>query len=334
MPAIIIKIRLLQFYRLIKGFGIFRIVFLLLLAAFVLFITFNLLAEPSHTILFIAVISVIVLSIHISRRDRNFLLMVHKRPYFIYLTEYFLIMLPFIVIALVVSNYKAAGLLSAPCFLVPLINFKADIQGGLSLLKILVNPFNARHNLAGSMRMPLKNPLAFEWISGLRSNFIILVPVYLVVLAFSFRAIVAPVGMLIITGIISGFYYYGETREFIEIFANGPSDFMVRKMTIAIKYLSYLLSPIAAVALIFQPATWYWIVGAWVVSCIFQVITIIFKYALFRENSDLNRNGLIVLFNIMCILLPFFWPVPIIMGSRYYLKAKQNLKPYFNDYNT
>ncbi len=334
MPGIIIKIRLLQFYRLIRGIGVFRMVFLLLIAGFVVFVACNLLTKPGYTPAIAAVMSVIILSIHISRRDRNFLLMVHRRPYFIYLTEYFLIMLPFMVIAFVVSNFKAAGLLLAPCFLVPFIHVKADFQAGLSLLKILVNPFNLQHNLAGSMRLPLKNPLAFEWISGLRSNFIVLIPVYLVVLAFSFRAIVAPVGMLIISGIISGFYYYGEPREFIEIFASGPSAFIARKMIVSIKYLSCLLSPIVLLSLVFQPGTWYWIIGAWVVSCIFQVVTIIFKYALFRENSDLSSNGLIVLFNIMCILLPFFWPVPIIMGSRYYLKAKQNLKPYFDDHNT
>lgn len=334
MPAIIIKIRLLQFYRLIRGIGIFRMVFLLFIAGFVVFVAFNLLTERGYTLIFAAVMSVIIVSIHISRNDRNFIRMFYNRPYYIYLTEYFLIMLPFVVIALVVKNYRTAGLLLTPCFLIPFINFKADIQAGFSLLKILVNPFKTQHDFAGLMRLPLRNPLAFEWISGLRSNFIILIPVYLVVLTFSFRAIVAPVGMLIISGIISGFYYYGEPREFIEIFASGPSDFMIRKMAISIKYLSYLLSPIMVLALIFQPGTWYLIVGAWVVSCFFQVVTIIFKYALFRENRDLNSNGLLVLFNIMCILLPFFWPVPIIMGSRYYLKAKQNLKPYFDDHNT
>ncbi|NJM14177.1 MAG: ATP-binding cassette domain-containing protein [Bacteroidales bacterium] len=35
---------------------------------------------------------------------------------------------------------------------------------------------------------------------------------------------------------------------------------------------------------------------------------------------------MIIYLNIMCILLPFFWPLPIIMGLRYFFKAKMDLK--------
>ena len=99
------------------------------------------------------------------------------------------------------------------------------------------------------------------------------------------------------------------------------------------KNLLILLSPIIIISLIFQFETWYLIAGAIVISLLFQILAIIFKYALFDENKDLGRNGMIVFINILFLLLPFLWPVPIIMGTLYYFKARKNLNRYFNDNN-
>jgi len=137
--------------------------------------------------------------------------------------------------------------------------------------------------------------------------------------------------MLIISVLLSGFYLQGEPREFIEYYANNPGDFLKKKIKIAIQSMMIILSPISIISVVFQPGTWYYIAGALILSMFIQVISIIFKYALFEENVSLNKNSMIVLLNIFFILVPLFWPVPIIMGIRYYFKAKQNLKKYFND---
>ena len=88
--------------------------------------------------------------------------------------------------------------------------------------------------------------------------------------------------------------------------------------------------PILLIAVICQPATWYYLIGAIIISILIQVISIIFKYALFEENISLSRNSIIVFLNILFIIVPLFWLVPLIMGIKYYIKAQNNLKEYFH----
>jgi putative effector of murein hydrolase len=131
--------------------------------------------------------------------------------------------------------------------------------------------------------------------------------------------------------LISGFYFYGESREFVELFAKNPKQFMLRKIYFNLRPLFIIFVPILIVALIFQPADWYYLIGALVVSILIQILTIIFKYGLFEENANLSRNSIIVFTNILFVIVPLFWPVPLIMGIRYYAKAQKNLKQYFHD---
>jgi putative effector of murein hydrolase len=132
---------------------------------------------------------------------------------------------------------------------------------------------------------------------------------------------------------VSGFYYYGESREFIELFSRDYRTFLVEKIKLSVRYLLVLLIPIVFISMIFQPGTWYYIIGAIIIATLIQIITIVFKYALFAENEDLGRNGIIISINVICILIPFLWPLPIIMGIKYYFKAQNNLKKYLDDIN-
>jgi hypothetical protein len=240
---------------------------------------------------------------------------------------------PIIVVFCLFNDWKNIIVICLFCLLIPGIYLNLGLSNVSSLIKILLNPFSSNLNLKWNIKIPINNPRSFEWISGFRRNFIIIVPIYLLFLAFSFKAYVAPVGIVILSILVSGFYYYGESREFIELFSRNFRTFLVQKIKLSVKYFLFLLMPIDFISLIFQPGTWYYIIGATIIGTLIQIITIIFKYALFAENSDLGRNGIIVSINILCILLPFFWPLPIIMGTKYYFKAQNNLKKYLNDIN-
>jgi hypothetical protein len=199
------------------------------------------------------------------------------------------------------------------------------------LFKLIVNPFNSGHNSRLNIDLSFISCYAFEWKSGIRRNLFVLIPLYLLFLLFSFRPYVAPVGLIILSVVVSGFYLYGESRDFMEIFAVNPKQFLLRKIKMDLKYLMLIYIPIILLTLIFQIHTWYYLLGALIVSILIQIIAIIFKYALFMENSDLSRNSMIVFLNIVFIIVPLFWLVPLVMGIRYYFKAKTNIKKYIYD---
>ena len=334
MIRTIIKMRVNQLVRLLTHIGWFRIIFLSLMVVFVFFFTWHAFTQPVYNTWFAIITTIMVLFIHINRKDRHFLKILVSSYRWICMAEYILMLLPLLIISLAASNLFAAGYIVLLCLFIPWVSLDSDLRGILSLSQFLISPVHSQPGLKIHLRLPIRDPRAFEWKSGMRSGLFIILPVYLIILAFSFKPAVGPIGMMVLSFFVSGFYYYGESRDFIEVFAGSPQSFIGNKMMIAAKYLVFLFMPIILVSLLFQFPTWYFVLGAFIISIAILAITIIFKYALFQEHTDLNHNSMIVIINILCILLPFLWPVPLIMGIRYYSKAINNLKPYFDDHHT
>jgi hypothetical protein len=333
MIITILKIRLIQLFRLLKEIGFLRIIVLLVLIAFFSLMVQQAIKDAGGSYLVSIMAGVILLAIHASRKDKRFAKISFTRVYFIFLMEYLILSLPVIIICSIYGEWKNALLLVLVCFLIPRIYLNLGLNNVSSVFRILLNPFRSNLNFRLNIRIPVKNPKSFEWISGFRRYFIIIIPVYLVFLAFSFKANVALVGIVVMSIITSGFYYYGEPREFVELFSGNYRTFVFQKIGLSVKYLFIMLLPMVVIAFIFQINTWYYTIGALLLAGLIQTITIIFKYALFSQNTDLGRNGMIVFFNVLCLLLPFFWPLPVIMGIRYYFKAQNKLKEYIDDIN-
>ena len=327
MILMILKIRLIQAFRVLKEIGLLRILFLI---AFMAYIIKH--ARNSYVVTIIT--GIILLSIHASRKDKRFLKLNFNRSYLIFFVEYFTLVCPIIVVFCFLRDWENIIVICLFCVLIPRIYLNLGLGNVSSLVKILLNPFSSNLNFKLNIKIPINNPRLFEWISGFRRYFIIIVSIYLLFLAFSFKEYVAPIGLVILSIIVSGFYYFGESREFVELFSRNYKTFLVQKIILSVRYLLVLLMPIVFISLIFQPGTWYYIIGAIIIATLIQIITIVFKYALFAENMDLGRNGIIVSINVICILMPFLWPLPIIMGIKYYFKAQNNLKKYLNDINS
>lgn len=331
MITAIFKVRLSQFIRWLVGIGVFRILILLVFLLPVSVIIYHFITSPENTSKSLILIGLLLLSVHISRKDKPFLKAITKHPYLIYLSEYLVVALPIFAIWIVYNNWMGVGLLILVVSIIPLIYFNFQFQYLGSIIQLLINPFNSNLNSKFRLRLPFISAGSFEWISGIRRNLLIVLPAYLFFLAFSFKPYVAVVGFIFLSLLISGFYFYGESREFVEFYAKSPSKFLLKKIHTNLRQLIVIFAPILLIALIFQISTWYYLLAALLVSTLIQVITIIFKYGLFEENANLNRNSIIVFGNIMFLLLPIFWPVPLIMGILYYNKALKNLQQYFHD---
>jgi hypothetical protein len=325
---VILKIRGIQIFRLLKEIGLLRALILFVILAFASLLLFQAIkrVQGSGSISLIAGIA--VLMIHASRKDKRFIKINFRNGYFIFLIEYLILMFPLICVCCIFQDWKNSLILIIVCSIVPRIYMNLGLRNSSSSLKFLLKPFHLNLQSKFTIGIPIRNPKSFEWISGLRRNFIIFVPLYILFLVFSFNAYVGPVGLIVLSLFVSGFYFYGESREFIILFSRNYKTFIFQKIKASARYLMILSIPIAIVSLAFHWETWYYVTGAIIISILIQAISIIFKYALFDENTDLGRNGIIVYFNVACILIPFLWPLSLIMGIRYYFKAQNNLKKY------
>ncbi len=327
----IVKIRLIQLFRLFKETGIIRSAVLLSVISFIALFVIQFVQLGKQSVIISSAAGIIILSIHASRKDKRFIKVYFRSGYFIFLSEYLLLSLPLLILFGIYYEWGSAILLLCICLLIPRIYLNLGIRGFSSGFKFLLNPFSSNLSLKISVPVPVDNPKAFEIISGLRRYFIIIIPVYLLFLIFSFKTYVGPAGIIIMSLIFSGFYYTGESREFIQLFSNNYKTFIFKKVILCLKYLFILFGPFVLVTLMFQPSTWYILTGAIIFSILIQIITVIFKYALFTENADLSKNSLIVIVNVVSLLLPFLWPLPVVMCIRYYIKAENNLKDYLYD---
>jgi hypothetical protein len=333
MILAVFKLRLLQFYRLLKEIGLVRIILISLIILFFSSMVFYNFVLPKNTIKSLIAIGLLLLIVHAYRKDKHFLKIVNKNPYPIYLSEYLLLTLPLLIIWLINNNWIGSGILMLIVFLIPLIRIKEILQYLGSNMMSVLNPLSSKLNSNFTVRLPFVSAISFEWISGIRRKLFIMAPVYLFFLAFSFRPFVAEVGLIFLSVLISGFYFYGESREFIELFAKNPRQFIWKKIFINFKQLFIVYTPILFISLIFQTSTWYFLIAALVISFLIQAFVIVFKYGLFEENANLNRNMIILLFLSLFVFQPYFLPVPFILAIRSYIKAIENLKPYFYDQN-
>jgi len=327
----ILKIRFIQVLRLIKEIGLLRT---LVLAIFLIFITLLICqsVKQANNSKIVSILSgLVILLIHASRKDKRFIKINFKLSYFIFLVEYLVISFPVLLICCIFNEWENFIILFLFCLLIPRIYLNLGLNNVSSGLKLLLNPFGSNFSLKLNIPMPVNNPKAFEIISGIRKNFIFIILIYLFFLTFSFKAYIGPAGIVILAIFFSGFYYIGESRDFIGLFSSNYKLFIVQKIKICLKYSVILFVPVVIMTLIFQPSTWYFLIAAIILAIGSQIITIIFKYALFTENADLSHNGIIVFINVICMLLPFLWPLPIIMGIRYYFKGLKKLKYYLND---
>lgn len=318
-------------FRLIKEIGLLRSIVLFGFLIFIVLLIFQSVKQSNNSKIVSIFTGLVILSIHASRKDKRFIKINFNLSYFILFVEYLIISFPVLLMLYIIKDWGNVIMLLLICLLIPRIYLNLGLNNLSSGIKFLLNPFRSNFTFRMKVPVPVNNPKAFEIISGLRRNFIILILCYLIFLIFAFKSYVGPVGIVILSLIVSGFYYTGESRDFIELFSFNYRTFIIQKIKLCLKYLCIIFIPYVIVTLIFQPSTWYILIGSIFVAISIQIITIIFKYALFAENSDLSHNGIIVFVNVLCILLPFLWPLPIIMAIKYYFKAQNNLKYHLND---
>ncbi|MBN2612946.1 MAG: hypothetical protein JXB00_15430 [Bacteroidales bacterium] len=333
MIKVFLRIRIFQLFRFLNEIGILRLIVLLAISIYVSMLCINGVGQSGQVSIIPFLFGAVLFIIHTIRKDSRFLHTVFINPYPVYLFEYLVLSVPVFIISLVYKQWTGISGLMAICLLIPLFRIKTDINILSKWLKFIIYPFISQNSIKLKFKVPFVKPVDFEWISGIRKNLVILLPLYLFFTAFAFKAYFAPVGLILISFVISGFYLYGESRELIEIYAPGPGSFLTRKIYSSLRYLFILYAPIILVSLIFQPGTWYFLAFGLFISVSVQIFSVIFKYALFQEHASLNRNSILVALNTIFLLVPFFWPAPVFMGIKYYNKAKNNLENYFDDIN-
>lgn len=311
----ILKIRILSALRWIKELGFIRIVVMILFVGGLLKSFSDINNTPTGIAAIILLNISVIYTIHFSRKDDFFLTSLDINKKFLFTLEYLLYSIPFLILILISQNYYFAVLIFI------LIAITANVKSGN---KLKIN-FSSEKSLFSSY--------AFEWISGVRTNFIPIFIIYLLGLVFSFHLAGGVLAIIILTLIFSSFYIENESLLFIEAYGMHEKKFLYTKILQTTKIFLLIIYPIALLHLIFFYERWY-LISAVVFICLVILITsVLTKYAFYSEeisSSKMNYiiNGVIVFSFVSTFYMtgPFLFPLPFLMSIYLYKKASQNLK--------
>lgn len=307
----LLYIRVKQLFRFGKELGIFRSLIVLFFISFVYFAEFSLILNKSRTIFTFFVILLSVLFIHLKRVDKKFLQNIFINSGFYIFIEYAILMIP-LIIAFALSDFWYLSIV---------------LLFGLSFISSMQKSYSFKLK-GNSIKIPYISILDYEWISGLRINIYYYVFVLIVGLALSVFEYTVPITILFNSLIVSSFYIYTEPKEFIEISALKPHQFVLKKTFRHLRLFILLNSLFLPVYLIVHYSTWYLLILSFIGSFAIIFFSIILKYAFYSPNQRLGFNYFLIAIFSITLIFPFFQIISIYLIILYYKKAMFNLKQY------
>jgi hypothetical protein len=312
MTASLLYIRLKQVKREIDGLSLY-IIPIIAIAAYIAYVTFKEFQKGQNAVYIIITLSVFCMSIHFSRKDKGFVYKHLENPHLQIFFEYVALTLPFSISCMVTKSWYCYPLLLAILFCIPLFTFEFRQKTSFKNLSHFISATN------------------FEWLSGFRKQYISIICLYILAIAFCWLKILPLFLLWFLTIIILSFYSECESIQVLREGNKAPKHFLIAKLKACIIYVLILYTPIVIVNSVFNPD--FLIINFLFIPIQISLLAfaICFKYSSYTANKIKIGNNLPLAIVSMGSALPHFLPVPAILFIVYFNKAKDNLKQYLDD---
>lgn len=305
----------MQFYRGATEIGLARMLFLIGLLCFILFMLLMQAASEVSMRYAVGVLLLIVTLLHVKRKDKLFLQTHFHRYKWIYLVEYFLLSVPFVVFLLYHSQW----------LLILIV---------LLMLGVLVNLEIKLNLLSLNTKIPRLIPEeCFEWKAGLRKYLILIALLWVVGLSTSFFVASVPIVIFILGILPLSFYEQSEPYQMITAFEISATKLLFRKIKYQVLLFSGLSIPLIASFVVFHYDKWYIPTAEYFIFISLHVYLILTKYAFYEPDSRSSAVQVFGTLGALGIIIPVFIPVVWLLSIRFYFKSRQNLNFYLNDYD-
>ncbi len=300
----LLTLRFKALYRIALEIGVLRSAFVI---SFLIYLLFQVFAfKNSYIILSINILA--IFSLHTTRSDKSFLRSASVPFKQLFLLEYLILSIPFI-LYFAFNQYliELAGLvLVLP--IISLINITFKTQELRSLSFTIVPAF------------------VFEWRAGLRQSCLFILLAYIGAAIFYESVTIIVLCNLLIIINLAFFYLQGESKTLLLLPQLAPLPFLVFKVKYHVLFSTFLVFPFALLIFIAHPTLWFLAVLLLIINLLMQIFAILQKYAVWSPNSNLQPNMTLYLFYFISFVIPFLMPVGIFLFIRAYRKAVENLK--------
>jgi hypothetical protein len=315
MIGAFINIRFKQFYRAMKGIGLFRVIFLAGLVAFFGYFLFKQTEILPNAYYVLVIYLVVIVLIQVKRQDKLFLKSHFNNYKLICLIEYLILTIPLLVCLIYHYQWYSILILFPSLFLI--VNLDIKVKRRVLNTKI-------------QQWIPYD---IFEWKGGLRKSFLFLVPLWIISLATSFFIGSVPIAIFIF-GIVSlGFYEKSEPYQMILAYEMSTRKFLFHKMKLHIIVFSFITIPLILLFIVFNYEYWYIPIAEYLIFISLNIYFILAKYAFYEPNSKSHTTVIVGSIGVIAIFIPFLLPVVWLFSVWFYFKSIDKLNLYLNDYN-
>jgi len=314
MLIYILKLNLKQIFRTFLEIGIVRTIILFLMLTSFYGILIQKILDIENQWFIVIVLLSIIFSIHANRKDKYFLEKTTRFVKLIYIVQYLIIITPFLISYLIVFKFIFATICLISIVLISYLNINFSFKTNFKQIN-----FN------------FLNSILFEWFTGLRKNWLVILILYILSFALCKYEIAILIPTILISLIISGFFCESESNLILQAFQLNSKLLIKHKIIKNIKLQQIIFLPQYILYLILFPKHWFVVFIPIIFTTILLIFAILTKYSNYAPNRNLNVNIVHITLFVLCFAQPYLFPIPIIMLIRNYKKAINNLKLYLND---
>lgn len=315
MIKALLKIRLKQFLRVLAELGVTRILVLLVLIVFIGGILFTYISQSVYVGYISIGFGLLIVSIQLNRKDKIFL-KTHFENYKLALfVEYTILSIPIIICLLLYQHWIHTSSLFLAFFVVTNFTFNYEKRTLNTKIQALI-PFDA-----------------YEWKSGVRRLFFVIIPIWTLGVSTSFFIGSVPIALFLIGISILNFYEKCEPYEMILASETGAKNFLFKKIKLQTILFSILALPLIFLFFLFHTENWYIPIVEFLIFIVLHIYFILTKYAFYEPNIKSMPAQLWSSIGVVAGIVPFLLPVIAILSVRFYIKSIENLNVYLNDYN-
>jgi hypothetical protein len=310
--AILLNIRLIQIKRELNSAGL-GVLLVFGLLSFLIYAAYTVFLKSPDAYYLTALLFLLCISIQSYRNDKQFVYVHIRYPHLEMYLEYLAITFPFAVSSLFTGNWFCFPALTVLLLLVPYLKYIAKQKTYFPTVSSFI---------------PASD---FEWISGFRKSFGLLIPLYLLALSFSWFRIFPLILLWFLSVNIASFYTECEPLHILREGNFSSSRLIRRKLIRLVKYLLILQIPVLVINTVFNPEFWLLNLLFIPLQISFLSYAVCLKYSTYEPNKNAIGNNVVLSLVSLGSIIPFFLPVPLMMAVFTYGKAKMNLNNYLND---
>lgn len=307
-------IRYKQALRACAGLGFVRTIIFLMLLGFVGLAIFRFSEEATAQYVAFGTLA-LLLYIQLQRKDKQFLKTHFDNSKNILLAEYLLVASPAIGCLL----FHGQWIETIEIFVALPLIIQADFKTKGKSLNTRLQRF-----------IPYD---CYEWKAGLRKQFFVIVPIWILASVTSFFVGSVPIALLVLGIFNISLFEKGEPYQMLQAMELGSKAFIRQKITRAIAIFSIISLPLISLFLVFHFQYWYIPVIEYFVLVFLLAYAILTKYAFYEPNKKSPAAQTFAAIGAISGFISFLLPVVWVLSVRFYFKSINNLDSYLHDYN-